>query len=397
MRTARVNEKALPFIGVGLLMLLAVGVIFNASYSEEAARDDDRPDALTKFVHEDEEMKPVAPAYQCTAGEKQKQNQRFAKRNSEAWAHTACPDEGWLFGLQKAFKNMGRQKLEIYDIGCNKGYTSANFLASFAPEYNVNPSNVYQNIEKFARDKKIAIDKACGVCGDCYEKIKSDDTLGKDPFTVDVHCFEPSPASFKILDFISEQLGVPTKNSRHTWHLHNMGMYNESGTLSWHPSCSDAGGGELCAIVAKGTKNAVDVPVVTVDDFARKRKKRPDLLKIDAEGFDPAVLAGAEETLSSGETPLVLFEYNPDLKSGGLWHNIKLAPVIKWFDDLGYDCFYESDDHVNADPAVTPLMYRITGDCLSTNPPGFRGWSNILCALRSDTEVLQLLTDRTMI
>ena len=33
---------------------------------------------------------------------------------------------------------------------------------------------------------------------------------------------------------------------------------------------------------------------MTVDDFSRKRKKRPDLLKIDAEGFDPAVLAGAE-------------------------------------------------------------------------------------------------------
>ena len=49
------------------------------------------------------------------------------------------------------YKKMGKKKLEIYDIGCNKGYTSANFLASFAPDYGVNPMNTFQKIEEFAR------------------------------------------------------------------------------------------------------------------------------------------------------------------------------------------------------------------------------------------------------
>ena len=33
----------------------------------------------------------------------------------------------------------------------NKGYTSANFLASFAPDYGLTPMNTFQKIEEFAR------------------------------------------------------------------------------------------------------------------------------------------------------------------------------------------------------------------------------------------------------
>lgn len=256
--------------------------------------------------------------------------------------------------------------------------------------------NTFQKIEEFARVNKISIDKACGVCGDCYEKITIAKGLGKDPFDVRVHCFEPAPSSFAILEYVYDKLKPPS-GTRHTWLQHNMGLYNESGDMMWHESCAHAGGGELCGIVAANTPNAIKVPVVTVDDFAKQNGVWPDLLKIDAEGFDPAVLAGAEETLNYGHTPLVLFEFNPALKSGGLWHKIKLDPVINWFDTLGYDCYFESDTKGSSDPA-TPSFYRITGNCLSTYPTAFRGWSNVICASRRDKEVAKVLSDRaTMI
>ena len=42
----------------------------------------------------------------------------------------------------------------------------------------------------------------------------------------------------------------------------------------------------------------------------------PDILKIDAEGFDPAVLQGAKATLGGGHTAVLLFEYNPEYELG---------------------------------------------------------------------------------
>lgn len=389
----RGGNSTVMAIGGAALFVVALMLLLNSESSDDNFVANDNANTAARLQDEDQ---PPLPGYKCTTEEKQKQNERFKRRDREAWAHTACPDESWLEKLQSAFQEIGRKKLEIYDIGCNKGYTSANFLASFAPDYGVNPMNTWHAIEDFAKRNKVSIDKSCGVCGDCYENIKVAPGLGPEPFDVRVHCFEPAPSSFAILQHVYNKL--KPSSSRHEWVQHNLGLYNQSGEMMWHESCAHAGGGELCGIVEKGTPNAIKVPVVTVDDFARKTGVRPDLLKIDAEGFDPAVLAGSEETLNSGETPLVLFEFNPELKSGGLWHKIKLDPVIEWFDTLGYDCYFESDTKGLKDPLDAPSFYRITGDCLSTFPTAFRGWSNVICGNRRYEAVTKVLSDRaTMI
>lgn len=51
--------------------------------------------------------------------------------------------------------------------------------------------------------------------------------------------------------------------------------------------------------------NSIDVEVTTVDQEASRENSAPDILKIDAEGFDLAVLAGASECLSKIEIVLV--------------------------------------------------------------------------------------------
>jgi FkbM family methyltransferase len=55
--------------------------------------------------------------------------------------------------------------------------------------------------------------------------------------------------------------------------------------------------------------NTIEVPVDTVDAFLeRQHLERVDLLKIDTEGFEVAVLEGARSSLSSGAIPFVLVE-----------------------------------------------------------------------------------------
>ena len=60
-------------------------------------------------------------------------------------------------------------------------------------------------------------------------------------------------------------------------------------------------------------ENVVEVDVVTVDEFVTRHNLRVTAIKIDVEGFDIAVVAGARQTLRS-QAPLVLTEAKPEEK-----------------------------------------------------------------------------------
>ena len=125
------------------------------------------------------------------------------------------------------------------------------------------------------------------------------------------------------------------------------------------------------------------------------------MLKVDAEGLDPAVLNGASALLKSNRAIMTMFEFNPGLSEGkdpathhGMWgRNGKpkktLLDVTDWLDTLGYDCYLdthlpnarERKDGVSDKPKDTPALYRITGGCMREEPR-VRGWANVVCACR---------------
>jgi hypothetical protein len=62
---------------------------------------------------------------------------------------------------------------------------------------------------------------------------------------------------------------------------------------------------------------------------------------------------------------------------------------------LGYDCYLDSwctDDGEwrKGMPDDAPALYRITGDCL-TSEPRIRGWANIVCASRKFDRAASML------
>jgi FkbM family methyltransferase len=60
-----------------------------------------------------------------------------------------------------------------------------------------------------------------------------------------------------------------------------------------------------------GKQEVIEVDVVTVDTFVRSRGLFVEAIKIDVQGFDTQVIAGALETLKS-QQPVVLTEARPD-------------------------------------------------------------------------------------
>ncbi|KAL7461827.1 hypothetical protein ACHAXS_002233 [Conticribra weissflogii] len=357
------------------------------------------------------------------------QTDRMNKRFAEWWSHSACPDQVWMENIADAFDaatssftagdDGSASPYLILDIGCNKGYTSADFLDALSPGTHMNPHSLVEAIESIAQEDNTKYDRDCGVCNDCKKPLNPDTTTRR---AVDVHCFEPSPATYQMLTRAHKKL-MPKDNdsdNKHSennhendinngakWHIHNVGLHQIDGQLSWHKACASAVGDELCTIVPEGTPDAITVPVITVDSFLRDtymsdpnggNKEMPlvHMLKIDAEGLDPAVITGSRTLLSQNRAVMVMFEFNPGLSEKdpphGMWGkrgNPKktLLEVVQELDDLGYDCYLdtrvprEKEKFRGEAVKEAPALYRITGGCLKEEPK-VRGWANVVCASR---------------
>ena len=353
------------------------------------------------------------PRLTCTAAVAKKQTARMNKRFSEWWSHSACPDQVWMENIHDVFDaamiGMGDNKLRPYlimDIGCNKGYTSADFLDALSPGTNFNPRSLVNAIRAVAKDMNTKFDRDGGVCNDSNKALNQDRTTKR---KMEVHCFEPSPATYNMLMSVRSKL-MPDGPGDAVWNIHNKGLHEVNGQMKWHPACASAVGDELCTIVPDDTEGAISVPVVTVDQFLidtypEEAKTMPlvHMLKIDAEGLDPAVLTGSTSLLKQSNAIMVMFEFNPGLSEGksphGMWGRggnprRTLLEVTNTLDELGYDCYLDTrlvDDKERGKGVLeAPALYRITGGCMREEPR-VRGWANVVCAARKYPNVASML------
>jgi FkbM family methyltransferase len=152
----------------------------------------------------------------------------------------------------------------------------------------------------------------------------------------EIHSFEPVPATYEVLQRTVAGTGVRTVNSAVGASCGQETMYvsGTSGTNSLHGKSGEP----------------TQVEVTTLDTYAGDSVSRQiDLLKIDTEGHEVAVLEGAEGLLSSGRISHVLaeceFERGPHEPHGdfteifallrGHGYNV-VAFYCQGVDDLGW-------------------------------------------------------------
>ena len=125
----------------------------------------------------------------------------------------------------------------------------------------------------------------------------------------EIHCFEPTPASFERLRTATAPLddvrlvdrGLADKPGLKTFHVNRL-----DGTNSLLPRPSSGPrhypeGGE--------TVGKLEIPVTTLDDYCREGDiDRVDILKMDIQGGELLALEGGEEMLSSGRVGLIYSE-----------------------------------------------------------------------------------------
>ena len=150
--------------------------------------------------------------------------------------------------------------------------------------------------------------------------------LGINP-KVNLHCFEPSKATYKKL-------------SQRQWpsnvQLNNFGLGEVDGALKLNVVTEESGVNSV--YVRRGIEdaravNSETIDITTIDNYcARRAIHNIDLIKVDVEGHELAVFKGMSKILATERVRVIQFEY------GGcnLDANVKLIDIWDFLEPYGF-------------------------------------------------------------
>jgi hypothetical protein len=99
--------------------------------------------------------------------------------------------------------------------------------------------------------------------------------------------------------------------------------------------------------MTSNARSGIEIDMTTLDAFCRERGVWPDLLKIDVEGYEMAVLEGAHETLATG-TQLQVELHTYLLPEFGY----RASDLWRLVDRNGYDVWLQREDLVAPQPML---------------------------------------------
>ena len=287
-----------------------------------------------------------------------------------------CPSSSW----EDAVAEVPRQgPVVMVNIGANKGYNIAAFLALWTQTPGLSVSAWQDAIVKYAkRYKKGALLSMnfirCGVCGACSRRKPPKHSRSGGV----AHAIELQSANRDLIRNASETTGVAQ-----LVRVHDFAASNQTKEMRFVADKVNSQAGrestQLCTGKCAGpSKQTKSIQAKTYDDFARDEGiDQAFLVSMDVEGFDPLVIEGMRKSIEARR--IALFEF--ETHSKGYWkHESRsgappdeqraLGPILKWVEAAGYECFWQS---------VGGRLVPASGECWS---PGMEqmGWANVLCA-----------------
>lgn len=194
-------------------------------------------------------------------------------------------------------------------------------------DFTMYPSNYFQWAHYFELEDQV-LNVLCNAAEDAdvildiganiglYSLAMAKHTKGR------VYAFEPNPKTSRLAQNHIE------RNNVENVELHKIGLSDEVTTATLHNATDDLGKASLRA--QSSSKNDVEVEISTIDVFLKKQKiKSVDLIKIDVEGLEMAVIRGGWKTIES-QLPHILFEATPD------WMNENDFETFERLRKLGY-------------------------------------------------------------
>jgi FkbM family methyltransferase len=171
--------------------------------------------------------------------------------------------------------------------------------------------------------------------------------------------FEPDPSTFSVL----------SRTRQRRFEAFNIAMSDKSGRVPFYEYGALATSNSMVAdsqyaVRAKHPAKTLYVDAVTVDEFCQQHAIGSiDVLKIDTEGHELAVLKGAKRLLDSGNPMFVYAEFNTILpqpgSSGGA-----LAPLGSILEPIGFHFVSTYPEYM-----ITMGTLFVTSNVLFVRPP----------------------------
>ena len=155
--------------------------------------------------------------------------------------------------------------------------------------------------------------------------------IGKSMFpSATVFSFEMNPSSYRALcNNISanKHLSIPAT------HCINVGLSDQT-AFQQKVSVQDF---ILEEDKASEPEKLSVIDIMSVDDFCRISGSKPDLIKMDVEGYQAKILPGAIETIKA-KRPIIILEFDAEQQMRKFGTSNKL--ITKPLFDLGYSCYW---------------------------------------------------------
>lgn len=159
----------------------------------------------------------------------------------------------------------------------------------------------------------------------------------------DLHAFEPTPSTFKILELNCAQARLP-----HFPKLNCHGLSDKEDAAIIHVPEGDSGQASLIPHSVgswknQNTSNTQKIKLTTLDEYSRlKAFKKIDFLKLDIEGAELLALKGALNTLKAFQPIIHMEVCSHFLKDFGA----KVSDLTDLLENLGYDRFLAYEENI---------------------------------------------------
>lgn len=221
-------------------------------------------------------------------------------------------------------------------------------LVIFSHDHIGNRINVfgrYENDDLFYLESLIKSRKlGGGVCLDVGANIGNHALFFSD-FFQQVHAFEPAQTPFNLL-----KINAALKNNIYCYQI---GLSDNCATLKLSTPIDNIGMGSLSLTATTTTTTIVtDVNVKTLDSIESLQKIKIEIMKVDVEGHELAVITGASQTIKKNK-PIILFEQQAEEFELGT------SKVIEKLRSYGYTNFYCYSSWSRKFPRIIGVILRV--------------------------------------
>lgn len=274
---------------------------------------------------------------------------------------TRCPQDDWVNAMVKVDPDPDKV---IMNVGCNKGHDSIAWLQRF-------DQHRFWNLRKWS--SLLATHKS--VCS--LSRIPKPPPYPSDKAPVAL-CVEAIPSTVALLKETRHLAGYGVKRSRKLgtgwlkfWWRAMTDKARPGETVEFLNESAGKESARMGATMHKPNATRIQVPLSTVDSIVGNLGlPKVDILIVDTEGADPAVLRGAENALKT--VRYLMFETHRDLKRTA-WSSTSIHAVVSDLSGRGFDCYWAG---ANGRLTSITLCYHTSFEKI--------GWGNIACVKRGD-------------